>query len=280
VTLAEGKLQAKRHIKQFGHKKMKKYIALPFLLLLFYSVSFAQNRVSQLPPTSTGVVVPDRSVTLAAKIVGRVSAVNADEGDRVNAGDILVDIGDAELRANLSAAEAGLRMEELNRAHQERLADRVRKLREQGTVSAENLDDANFKVEAGEQMVVNAKAEVARARAMLDETKIRAPFSGVIVHKNIETGDVTAPGEPLLILEDHGTLKFRTSVKEQDVSRIDYGQTVRVTIDALDDLVLEATVTKIIPSGNVSTHEFVVETTLPQQDKLYPGMFGKAEFTR
>lgn len=247
---------------------------------MFVAESTPQDRVVQLPPTSTGVVVPDRSVTLAAKIVGRVKMVSVEEGDWVNSGDVLVDIGDAELRANLSAAEARVRIEELNWEHQEKLADRVRSLREQATVSEENLDDANYKVAAGEQAVASAKAEAARARAMLDETKIRAPFSGVIIRKNVESGDVTAPGEPLLVLEDHSTLKFRTSVKEQHIAEVDKGQTIKVTIDALDDLVLEAIVTKIVPSGDLSTHEFVVEATLPQQDKLYPGMFGKAEFTR
>lgn len=216
---------------------------------------------------------------MAAKIVGRVKTVSVEEGDWVDAGDVLIDIGDAELRANLAAAEARVRMEEINWAHQEKLAERIRSLREQATVSEENLDDANYKVAAGEQMVANAKAEAARARAMLDETKIRAPFGGVIIRKNVESGDVTAPGEPLLVLEDHSTLKFRTSVKEQDIARIDNGQTVTVTIDALDDLALAATVTKIVPSGDLSTHEFVVEATLPQQDKLFPGMFGKAEFS-
>ena len=259
---------------------MKKYITLPALFILFCATSTAQDRVSQPATTSTGVVVPDRSVTLAAKIIGRVTDVNIDEGDRVDAGDILVDIGDAELRANLAAAESRLRMEELKWAHEAKLADRVRSLREQATVSAENLDDANFKVAAGEQMVANAKAEVARARAMLAETKIVAPFSGVIIRKNVEIGDVTAPGEALLILEDHGTLKFRTSVKEQDIARIDKDQNVRITIDALDDLALDATVTKIIPSGDLSTHEFIVEATFPRHERLYPGMFGKAEFTR
>ena len=250
------------------------------ILTLICGIAVAQQPVNLPPPTSTGVVVPDRSVTLAAKIVGRVVAVNVDEGDRVEMGDVVVDIGDAELRANLSAAEAHLRMEELNWAHQERLAERVRSLREQGTVSAENLDDANFKVEAAEQAVSSARADVARARAMLDETKIRAPFDGVIIRKNIETGDVTSPGKPLLVLEDHATLLFRTSVKEQDIPRIERGQIVTVTIDALDDLALDATITKIVPSGDLSTHEFLVEATLPAQDKLYPGMFGKAEFAR
>jgi len=250
------------------------------ILILICGVSLGQQPVSLPPPTSTGVVVPDRTVTLAAKIVGRVVAVDVDEGERVEMGDVLVDIGDAELRANLSAAEAHLRMEELNWAHQEKLAERVRSLREQGTVSAENLDDANFRVAAAEQTVASAKAEVARARAMLGETKIRAPFDGVIIRKDIETGDVTSPGEPLLVLEDHATLKFRTSVKEQDIPRIEKGQTITVTIDALDGLALDATITKIVPSGDLSTHEFLVEATLPAQDKLHPGMFGKAEFIR
>ncbi len=252
-------------------------LALAFMLC---SASLAQDRVALPPPTSTGVVVPDRSVTLAAKIVGRVKAVNAEEGDAVDAGAVLIDIADAELRANLAAAQARLRMEELNWAHQEKLAARVRSLREQATVSAENLDDANFKVETGEQLVASAKAEVARAKAMLDETKIRAPFRGVVIRKDVETGDVTSPGEPLLILEDHSTLKFRTSVKEQDVARIEKGQFITVTIDALDDVTLEAVVTKIIPSGDPSTHEFVVEAALPPKARLYPGMFGKAEFAR
>jgi RND family efflux transporter MFP subunit len=254
-------------------------IAAASILILICGMAAAQQPVSLPQPSSTGVVVPDRTVTLAAKIVGRVVAVNVEEGDRVETGDLMVDIGDAELRANLSAAEARLRMEELNWAHQEKLAERVRSLREQATVSAENLDDANYKVAAAEQAVASAKAEVARARAMLDETKIRAPFDGVIIRKNIETGDVTAPGEPLLVLEDHATLRFRTSVKEQDIPRIERGQTITVTIDALDDVALEATITKIVPSGDLSTHEFLVEATLPAQDKLYPGMFGKAEFT-
>ncbi|MDH3547259.1 MAG: efflux RND transporter periplasmic adaptor subunit, partial [Gammaproteobacteria bacterium] len=195
---------------------MQKNSSLSLLLVLVCSASAVQAQVSLRAPSSTGVVVPDRVVTLAAKIVGRVSAVNVDEGDQVDAGAILVDIADAELRAALAGAQARLRMEELNWAHQNKLAERIRNLREQGTVSAENLDDANFKVDAAEQTVAGAKADVARARAMLDESKIRALFAGVIIRKNVETGDVTSPGQPLLVLEDHSTLKFRTGVKEQD----------------------------------------------------------------
>lgn len=258
---------------------MNRTAAYTILFFLSLPVAIAQDRINQLSPSSTGVVLPNRNVTLATKIVGRVSVVNVEEGDLVAAGDVLIDIEDAELRANLAAAGARLRMEEISWAHQEKLAERIRNLREQGTVSAENLDDANYKVDAAKQAVANAQAEVARARAMLAESKILAPFAGVIIHKNVESGAVTAPGEPLLVLEDHSTLKFRTSVKEQSIAGVEMGQIVTVTIDALDHLRLAATVTIIVPSGDLSTHEFVVEAALPQHDRLFPGMFGKAEFT-
>lgn len=259
---------------------MKKYFLIKPLVFLLTSVSLAQSLDIQRVPTSTGVVMPNRTVTLAAKIVGRVVAVNVEEGDRVKANDILIDISDAELRADLAGAEARLKREELNRIHSQKLAERIQNLFKQRAASAENLDEANFKYAATEELVASAKATVAKAKAMLDETKIRAPFPGVIISKRVETGDVTEPGEPLLVLEDHHVLKFRTSVKEQDVPLISKGQKIAITIDALNDLELKATVSKIIPSGDLSTHEFVVEAVLPEQDKLYPGMFGKARFSR
>ncbi|MDJ0956150.1 MAG: efflux RND transporter periplasmic adaptor subunit [Arenicellales bacterium] len=257
---------------------MKKYLLLKPLFLLLLSTSLAQSLDTQRVTTSTGVVMPNRSVTLAAKIVGRVIAINVEEGDVVKADDLLIDIGDAELRAELAGAEARLKQEELNQKHTKKLAERVQSLHQQQAASAEALDEANFKYAATEESVASAKAYVAKAKAILDETKIKAPFAGIIIKKRVEKGDVTEPGEPLLVLEDHDTLKFRTSVKEQDIPHISRGQKITIIIDALDDLELEATVSKIIPSGDLTTHEFIVEALLPEQDKLYPGMFGKAKF--
>lgn len=222
--------------------------------------------------------MPNREVILAAKIVGRVEVVNVDEGDFVEAGAILIDIEDAELRAELAAAEARLKREELNRAHMKKLAERIQNLHNNNAASAENLDEATFRYAATGELVAGAKAAVAKARAQLNETKIRSPFSGVIIEKRVEPGDVTSPGEPLLKLEDHSTLKFRTSVQERDIPLISRGQKITITIYALNNLALEAVVTKIIPSGDAATHEFIVEAALPAQDRLYPGMFGKATF--
>jgi RND family efflux transporter MFP subunit len=238
------------------------------------------NEDSRVVRTSTGVVLPDRSVTLSAKIVGRIAAINADEGDYVERGAILIDIDDSELQAELASAQVNLNQENLSVSHLEKLDKRYRNLYRQKSASAEKADETAFRYAMAREQVRRAQAAVDKVKAMLAETKITAPFSGVIVKRAAERGQVTSPGQPLLVLEDHSTLVFRTSVKEEDISHIEKGQTAIVTIDALNDLELDGRVSKLIPSGDLSTHEFEVELVLPTQDKLYPGMFGKADFSR
>ena len=250
-------------------------LALIPLLLFEVCVAAAEAQVNR---SSTGVVMADRSVTLAAKIVGRIAAVNVEEGQSVESGDVLINIDDAQLRAEHSSAKAVLSQERVKLDYTKKLDDRYQTLYQQKSISLDRADEASFNYEVARTSVDRALAELASIEVMLAETKIRAPFSGVIIGKTAEVGKVTATGESLLMLEDQSTLKFRTSIKEQDIIHIEFGQEMNITIDALDDLRLVGTVSKIIPSGDVSTHEFTVEAKLPPQHKLYPGMFGKAEF--
>jgi multidrug efflux system membrane fusion protein len=252
------------------------YFALTSIVLLAIFASASQAQSSR---TSTGVVMADRSVTLAAKLVGRIAAVNVEEGQTVAAGDVLVDIEDAQFRAELSSARAVLSQEQVKLEYMKKLDERFSSLYEQKSVSLDKADEAKFDYEVAGASVDRARAEVLKIEVLLAETKIKAPFSGVVIEKLAEIGKVTASGEPLIRLEDQSTLKFRTRVNEQDIAYVEQGQEMTITIDALNDLRLVGTVVRIVPSGDVSTHEFTVEATIPHQDKLYPGMFGKAEFS-
>jgi membrane fusion protein (multidrug efflux system) len=258
-------------------------IALPALivataLLLMASSALAQGDTFDSSTTSTGIVVADKAVTLSAKISGRIATVNVEEGDRVEAGAVLVDIEDAQERANLAAAQALLRQEQVRMEHNQRLDARFSQLLEQNSVSQDRADEARFNFEIAQAAVERARAEVRRSEVMLAETKILAPFPGVITMKDAEAGKVTSPGEPLLRLEDQRTLKFRTRVNERDIAGFSPGQELVVIIDALGDLTLAGPISKIIPSGDESTHDFTIEITLPPQDRLYPGMFGRVEY--
>jgi len=264
------------YLKVDTNMKIKFAVAISFLMLS--CLAAAQHSTTRSVSSSTGVVVAQREVTLAARIVGRIVAVNAEEGDKVQAGDLLVDIDDAQYRADLSSAHAVLRQEQVRLEHMKRLDERFSSLYDQKSVSQDKADEARFNHEVAQAAVQRAQAELEKIRVLLAETKIKAPFSGVITSKKSEIGKVTSPGETLLAIEDQGKLKFRTRISEQDISAIELGQEITVIIDALGDLEMTGTVSKIIPSGDLSTHEFTIEATLPAQEKLYPGMFGKTEF--
>ena len=259
-----------------------KLAALAIMVLalgLSHTTASAQSSSLKSKRDSTGIITANRVVALSAKITGRIEKIGFEEGETVKKGEALAIMNAEELEADLASAKAALKLAQVEHEHARKEETRVERLFKRKTVSEGELDDARYKSKAAEARVRAAKADVARADAILSESRLTAPFDGVITEKHAEVGQLTRPGETLFVLEDHGVLKFRTHVKERDIPFIELGQAVVVTVDALDDARLEGKVTKIIPSGNES-HTFVVEATLPTTDKLYPGMFGKAEFPR
>ncbi len=228
-------------------------------------------------PTATGVVTPQRSVDIAAKHQGRVVKLHADRGDRVAAGAVLIELDAAELQAERAAAEAQLGLARVERDWRARAADRLERLARAESLSEDRLDEARYSLAAAEQGVKLATAQLAKIEALLAETRLTAPFAGLVVARSAELGQLTQPGVPLLRLEDHTSLELHVRVKELDLPHIHTGAPVQVRVDALGDKPLQGRVQAIIPSGDAD-HTFLVEIELPAVDGLYPGMFGKAGF--
>jgi RND family efflux transporter MFP subunit len=254
-------------------------VLMMLALGLMSEIAFAQSSTLASKLDSTGTIAANRKVALSAKITGRIEEIGFEEGDRVKKGQALAIMNAVELEADLAAAKAALGLATVELEHAQKTEARVERLFKKKSVSEDALDDARYKTRAARERVRSAKADVARADAILSEARLIAPFDAVVTEKHAEVGQLTRPGETLFVLEDHGVLKFRTHVKERDIRFIELGQSVVVIIDALDDARLNGKVTKIIPSGD-ENHTFVVEATLPATNKLYPGMFGKAEFSR
>ncbi len=253
---------------------------LVLVLLGSYLQAFAAPPVMEVKRLSTGVVVPNRLVILSVKLMGRVESITRVEGEKIKKGELLLAIADREYVADLKSAEASLGLAEADYAYKAKKERRIEKLFREKSVSEDAIDRARLGEAVAGENVKKAKAAVERARAVLRESRIIAPFDAVVVNKSVEIGQMTTPGVPLFVLEDHSSLKFKTSVKEKDITHINVGDKVRVKIDAIGDIELAGKVAKIIPSGDTKTHSFAVEVLLPRHEKLYVGMFGKAEFEK
>lgn len=225
----------------------------------------------------TGDVIAERSVTLATRIMGRITRINATEGDDVRSGQVIVELDDTEYRARLKIAQAARDRAEAELAHRERTRKRLQKLAQDSNVSREAIDEAIYAFEVAAANLKAAQAEIESIQSTLAETRIEVPFDAVVIRKFAEIGLVTQPGQALYEIQDQSKLKFRARVKERDLAHIKINDIARITITALGDEPVEASVIKVIPNGD-ERHTFLIELALPDRPGLYPGMFGKAVF--
>ena len=225
----------------------------------------------------TGNVMANRSVTLATRIMGRITRVHATEGDKLTSGQVIVEIDDVEYRAHLKSAEASQDQARAELAHRKRIKVRLQQLVKTNVVSQDVIDEATYRLEVAEANLKVAQAQIEVIHSTLAETRIKAPFDSIVIKKFAETGLVTQPGQPLYEVQDQSQLKFRARVKERDLAHIKLNDKALITITSLGDEPVSASVIRIIPNGD-ARHTFIIELALPQRSGLYPGMFGKAVF--
>jgi RND family efflux transporter MFP subunit len=254
-----------------------KITILPTCISLFLLVITTGALGADSPRIVTGEVIANRSVTLATRIVGRITQVHVSESDEVARDMTMVEIDDTEYRAKLRSSEADEERAKAELDHRQRVKDRLEQLTQNNAISQDAIDEAIYGLDVAKANLKKAQAQREAIRSTLAETRIKAPFDAVVISKFAEIGMVTQPGQALYEIQDQSKLKFRARVKEDDLKHIQLGDQAMITISAHSEEPIGASVIRIIPSGD-DRHTFTIELGLPDHSGLYPGMFGKAVF--
>ena len=254
---------------------------------------------------ATGTVRARNVATISSKVMGYVQAVNAREGDRVKAGQVLIsieardldasyrkaEIGRAEVQASIPEAEYAIAGAKANLELAQVTFKRVQALATKKSVTTQELDEASARVKAAESNYEMAKArraqidarmsqaeqEIRAAAITRDYARIVAPFDGVVTAKSVEAGNLATPGAPLLTIEQSGSYRLESAVDESKVGSVKLGQTVEVTLDAVTRKVI-ARVAEIVPSVDAGSRAYTVKLDLPSIAEVRTGMFGRACF--
>jgi HlyD family secretion protein len=196
--------------------------------------------------------------------------------------------------AQLAAAQAQQQVVEAQA--EQALADfkRMEGLYASGATTSQQLDHARAQKEVAEaqvraavQQVVAVRSDAARleaqreqavaavreAQVMLSYTTIEAPFSGRLVRKTVDAGDMVMPGQPLFVIEKSAEPEFHAVVAESLVAGMKLDQKLGVRIDAIQQT-LEGTVREIVPQADPRTRTLLVKISLPAQAGLVSGQFG------
>jgi RND family efflux transporter MFP subunit len=226
--------------------------------------------------TITGTLRPRAEVKVVAEVPARLERILKEEGARVNKGDLLAVLDDTDYRLTLERAKASLAVADANRAHAAVERDRANNLLKTGGITDKDHLAAQVSLQVADASVAQAKAEVAIAEQNVTRTKIIAPFSGRIADRLADAGTVLANGTPLFQIVDDSVLEFRGAVPSTDYAKVRVNAPVSVAIDALPDLKVTGTVTRIAPLVQERNRTFELVARVPGQAQLVGGLFARA----
>ncbi|MGH8215700.1 MAG: efflux RND transporter periplasmic adaptor subunit [Rhodanobacteraceae bacterium] len=246
---------------------------------------------------ATGYVVARRQATVSAQIIGTLTKVMVEEGERVQKGQVLARIDDTQYIAQLDGAKAQYAVAQAQitqaRATLKQARDNARRTNAvvaKGYVSKQDAEQANTQVDtsraavnAAVKQAVAAGANVNLAQVNVGYTVIRAPFAGVVTVKDAEVGQIVSPytvgGGGIATIVDMNSLEVDVDVNETYISRVKSGMPVQAVLDAYPDWKIPAHVIAIIPSADKSKATVKVRIALDQKDpRIIPQMGVRVSF--
>ena len=250
---------------------------------------------------ASGYVTPRRRATVAAKITARVNEMLADEGMRVEAGQVLARLDDSDAKVRLASAiadrdamAATLGDLQVNLANAERELKRHDELFRRGLIAEQQADIARTSVASFKARIalvreqVNAsEAKIRMAQQDIDNCIVRAPFDGIVVSKDAQRGEMVSPISAgggftrtgIATLVDMSSLEIEVDVNESYIARVREGQPLTAVLDAYPDWQIPAKVRTVIPTADRQKATVKVRATFDALDpRILPDMGVKVTF--
>jgi len=219
------------------------------------------------------VLEPRRTVLLFAETRGPVLAVGAEALDRVEAGQVLVEIDPLLAEVAVERANAAVTRAESQFALASSNLDRRGSLAERGVASTSAYDDAVSARDVAAAVLREARAESKRARDDLAKKTIRAPFTGVLRSFEVDVGEYVQAGQRLGELLDTSTARITIGLRDRDVVAVRPRQSASVAVEAYPGERFEGEVLRVGAASDTVSKKFPVEIELPNDGgRLLPGM--------
>jgi HlyD family secretion protein len=249
---------------------------------------------------ATGRVTAQTKASVSSKGTGRLEWLGVVEGQRVQQGDVIARLENrdvaaqrAQAAANVEAARANLAQGQADLADAEANLKRTRELAAKNFISASAVDTAEARYNKARANIATLQAQIKQAAAALnvaevafDQTLIRAPFTGMVLTKSANVGDIVTPFSSaagttgaVVTMADMATLEVEADVAENAIAKIAPGQPVEIQLDAYPELRLLGSVSRIVPTVDRSKATLLVKVKFVEADsRVLPDMSAKVAF--
>ena len=285
-------------------------VAIPLVQARISGGTKVKVQVEKLEPRSiqasvlaSGRLVYEEQAKLTTEEIGRVTAIYVAEGDRVNKGQLVLQIDDQRLKAAVEQNEAAAHVQEIAIQRQQLQVEnlqmqfeRTRGLHERKLIdddkfetASKNLDIALVDLQSSRASLAQYQAQLSQAKDHLSKTSVYAPLEGTVTSLDIKVGETAIssstniPGSNLMTIANPETMLAEVNVDEADIANIQPGQRGRVFAIAFPDTAVEGTVASIAVSAKVAEGRqglsFAVKIRLTDTKgaNLRPGMSCRAE---
>jgi membrane fusion protein (multidrug efflux system) len=234
-------------------------------------------------PAVSGTLVADRTASIRAEVPGSVLSVMLDPGARVSKGTPLVRIDDSAIRDMYLSAKSGVTQAELAADIAKREQDRAEKLLAAGAIAQNAVEMARRGAAGATAALDDAKARLASAQKNMDNTVVKAPYDGIVSERQVNPGDVVAPGAPLVTIVDPSTMRLEGTVPADQLASVRVGSPISFTVTGYPGRTFTGSISSIYPSADPATRQVRLFAKIPNAGRgLVAGLFaaGRIATTR
>lgn len=224
-----------------------------------------------------GIVASEDQVQVASRLMGFIREIKVQEGQSVKAGQLLFVVDPTDIQGQVSQARSGLAQAEAALADAQSDYDRFGALYKEEAIPKAQWDKVRLQYQIAQQQAAAAKAGLGTASSQMRYASVTSPIAGVVTQKMANSGDLAAPGRPVVVIENLNRLQVRSNVSDTVFGRIKPGD--KVSIEAEDrDAQLEGVIAQVVPAADPLSHTHLVKIDLPKGSALQSGMFVRVGF--
>jgi HlyD family secretion protein len=247
-----------------------------------FQVVAAQRQTLAISAEAAGVLEPVTTVEIKSKASGAILSIAVESGDLVEQGALLVQVEKTDARQTLAQARADLEVAKARLKIASSQLERAERMREQQIISDQDFEQAELEHANAKAQLVRAESMLETARKRMSDTTIRAPFSGTIIDRTVEVGNVISSatqvvggGTLLMVMADLNEVQVRTLVDETDIGRVQPDMPADIQVEAYRDRSFPGRVLKIEPQATVTQNVTMFPVIIRirnEEGLLKPGM--------
>ncbi|VXB79270.1 Efflux transporter periplasmic adaptor subunit [Flavobacterium sp. 9R] len=228
--------------------------------------------------SASGKIEAENSANLSTRMMGFVTKLHVQVGQKVTTGQLIVSINNTDLQAKKAQVDASILQATAAYNNAKKDYDRFTNLFKQQSASQKELDDMTARYEMAKASLQGAKQMRNEVVAQFSYANITAPFSGVVTNTFVKEGDMANPGMPLVSIEGASKLQVTAMVSENDITSIRNGMLVDILVKS-NATSLKGKVSEVSASAKNTGGQYLVKINLePTKAKVLSGMFVNVQF--